>query len=59
MKDEIIAEVWRNRDRLALKYGNDLNAIVAAIQDKQKHPLTNIVSRPKQAARPAASNRKK
>lgn len=32
MKDEIIAEVWRNRDSLAAKYGHNLSAIVAALR---------------------------
>ena len=45
MKDEIIAEVWRNRDRLAAKYGHDLNAIVAAMQERERHPLTKVVRR--------------
>ena len=36
MKDEIIAEVWRNRDRLTAKYGHDLNAIVAALQKERR-----------------------
>jgi len=36
MKDEIIAEVWRNRDRLAAKYGHDLDAIVAAMQERER-----------------------
>jgi transketolase N-terminal domain/subunit len=43
MKDEIIAEVWRNRDRLAAKYGHDLGAIVAAMQKRELHPLTKVV----------------
>ena len=51
MKDEIIAEVWRNRDRLAAKYGHDLNAIVAAMQERERHPLTKVVRRRRPARR--------
>ncbi len=40
MKDEIIAEVWRTRDRLAEKYGHDLDTIVAAIRKRERQPLT-------------------
>jgi len=52
MKDEIIAEVWRNRDRLAAKYGHDLNAIVAAMQERERHPLTKVVRRRRPNRRP-------
>ncbi len=39
MGDEIMAEVWRNRDDLAAKYGHDLDRIVAAIQRRERRPL--------------------
>jgi len=54
MKNEIIAEVWRNRDELAAKYGHDLDAIVAAIRARERHPLTRIVNgpRPKDTTHP-------
>ena len=44
MKDEIISEVWRNRDALAAKYNHDLDAIVAAIRQRERCPLTKIVT---------------
>ena len=52
MRDEIIAEVWRNRDRLAEKYGHDLDSIVAAMRDRERHPL-NAVARREPAAEQA------
>jgi len=45
VEDEIIAEVRRNRDRLAAAYGHDLDAIVAAIRKRERHPLTAIVTK--------------
>jgi len=42
MRDEIMAEVWRARDRLARKYGHDLDAIVAAMRKRERHPLTAV-----------------
>lgn len=45
MKDEIIAEVWRNKDRLAAKYGHNLDALVAAIQARERRPLTVIAKK--------------
>jgi len=45
MRDEIIAEVWRNRDRLAEKYGHDLDRIVAAMRDRERHPLNAVAKR--------------
>jgi hypothetical protein len=47
MKDKIIEEVWRNRDLLSAKYNHDLDAIVAAMQKRQRHPLTALVKKPK------------
>ena len=45
MKDEIIAEVWRNPDRLAAEYGHNLDAIVAAMQVRERRPLTAIAKK--------------
>jgi len=47
MKDEIIMEIWHNRDRLAEKYDHNLDGIVAALLERQAHPLTSIVKRPR------------
>jgi len=47
MKDEIIEEVWRNRDQLSAKYNHDLDSIVAAMQKRQRRPLTALVKKPK------------
>ena len=44
MNDEIISEVWRNRDALAAKHGHDLDAIVSAIREREAHPLTRMVT---------------
>ena len=44
MNDEIISEVWRNRDALAAKYGHNLDAIVSAIREREAHPLTRMVT---------------
>ena len=58
MKDEIIAEVWRNRDRLAEKYGHDLDAIVAAMRERERHPLTEMCKkRPDRPIQPTADRR--
>ena len=46
MTDEIITEVWRNRDRLAETYGHDLDVIVRAMQERERHPLTAICKKP-------------
>ena len=35
-KDEIIAEVWRNRDAYAAKHNNDIAQIVADIRKRQQ-----------------------
>ena len=47
MKDAIIAEVWRNRDMLAARYGHNLDAIVAAMKKRQIHPFSRMVKQEK------------
>lgn len=48
MKNEILQEVWRNRDEFARENNYDLNAMVAALQEMERHPLTRTVDRRKQ-----------
>jgi N-methylhydantoinase B/oxoprolinase/acetone carboxylase alpha subunit len=45
MKNEILHEVWRNRDEFAREYKHDIKAMVAALQEMEKHPLTGTVDR--------------
>jgi hypothetical protein len=42
-KNEILEEVWRNRDEFAREHNYDLDAMVAALQEMEKHPLTIVV----------------
>ena len=44
-KDEIIAEVWRNRDAYAEKHNYDLDEMVADLQMRQKKRECNLVDR--------------
>ena len=44
-KDEIIAEVWRNRDAYAEEHHHSLVEIVADIQTRQKRPECRLVDR--------------
>ena len=48
MKNERLQEVWRNRDEFAKEYRYDLDAMVAALQQMEKHPLTHTIDRRKQ-----------
>ena len=50
MKNEILQEIWRNRDEFAKEHNYDLDAMVAALQEMEKHPLTQTVDRRKQAS---------
>lgn len=45
MKNEILQEVWRNRDEFATEHKHDIKAMVAALQEMEKHPLTGTVDR--------------
>jgi hypothetical protein len=50
-KNEILEEVWRNRDEFAREHNYDLDAMVAALQEMEKHPLSRIVDRRPNAPR--------
>jgi hypothetical protein len=47
MKNDIIKEVWHNRDQFAKEHNYDLNAMVATLQKMEKHPLSKTVDRSK------------
>ena len=44
-KDEIIAEVWRNRDSYAEKHHHNLAEMVADLQVRQKRAECKLVDR--------------
>ena len=44
-KDEIIAEVWRNRDAYAREHHNNLDEIVADLRRREKAHPARIVDR--------------
>ncbi len=44
-KDEIITEVWQNRDAYAEKHHHDLSAIIADLQLRQKRGNGQFVDR--------------
>jgi hypothetical protein len=44
-KDEIIAEVWRNRDAYVREHHNDLDEIVADLQRREKAHPEKVVDR--------------
>ena len=57
-KDEIIAEVWRNRDAYAEKRHHSLSDMVADLQARQKRPECKLVDRrdrTKASSRPRSS----
>jgi len=44
-KDEIIAEVWRNRDAYAEKHHHNLDEMVKDLQKRQKTSRLKLVDR--------------
>ena len=44
-KNEILEEVWRHRDEFAREHNYDRDAMVAALQEMEKHPLSEVVDR--------------
>jgi len=45
MKNEILEEVWVNRDKFAKEHHYDLDKIVSSLQEMEKHPLSTVVDR--------------
>jgi hypothetical protein len=43
--DEIIEEVWKNRETLSKRSHHNLHEIVLDMQRRQKSPLTELVDR--------------
>ena len=44
-QDEIIVEVWKNRDAYAARYNHNLREIVADLQKRQETPFSRLVDR--------------
>lgn len=44
-KDDIIAEVWRNRDAYAQAHHHDLDEIVADLREREKKHPQRLVDR--------------
>lgn len=49
-RNEILEEVWRNRDEFAREHNYDLDAMLATLQEMEKHPLTEVVDLRRQNA---------
>ena len=55
-EDEIIAEVWRNRDAYAAKHNNDIARIVADLRKLQQKSGWRIVDRSQSTSSPSNSD---
>jgi len=44
-KDDIIAEVWRNRDAYVKEHHYDLDEIIEDLRRRQERPLSEVVDR--------------
>jgi N-methylhydantoinase B/oxoprolinase/acetone carboxylase alpha subunit len=45
MKNEILEEVWRNRDAFAKRWNYDIDAMVAALQEMEQQSHRRLVDR--------------
>lgn len=45
MKNEILTEVWKNRDEFAKRHDYDLDAMVADLQEMERRPWSTLVDR--------------
>ena len=55
-KDEIIAEVWRNRDAYAAQHNNDIARIAADLRKLQQRSGWQIVDRSQSTSSPTNSD---
>ena len=55
-QDEIIAEVWRNRDAYAAKHNNDIARIAADLRKLQQKSGWRIVDRSQSTSSPTNSD---
>lgn len=46
-QDEIISDVWANREAYARKHKHNLHSIVCDLQERQKQPFSKVVDRRK------------
>ena len=52
-RDEIIAEVWRNRDAYVERHHHSLDEILEDLRKRQKNPHSKLVDRRKRRKTPA------
>ena len=48
MKDEILTEVWRNRDEFAKRHNYDIEAMVATLREMERHPWSSVTDKSKE-----------
>jgi hypothetical protein len=51
-RDDIITEVWKNREAYAKRHGNSLSRMVADLQKRQQRPHASVVDRRQARKRP-------
>ena len=49
MKNDIIEEVWRNRDEFAKRHNYNIDDMVAELQKSEQNPFSRLVDRRKSA----------
>ncbi len=58
MKNDILEEVWRNRDEFAKQYNYNLNDMVSELQKLEQNPFSRLVDRRKLAPNAINADRK-
>lgn len=48
MKDDILTEVWQNRDEFARRHNYDIDAMVATLREMERHPWSSVTDRSKE-----------
>ena len=59
MKNEILEEVWRNRDEFAKEHNYDIDAMVATLQEMEKQNPNQIIDRRSQHSKESSGHKQK
>ncbi len=57
MKNEILEELWRNRDEFAREHNYDIDAMVATLQEMEKQSPNRIINRRSQNSKKTSDNK--
>ncbi len=56
MENELLEEIWINRDEFAKEHHYNLDEIVSSLQKKEEHPLSTVIDRSEVSPKPSVKS---